>query len=759
MKSRQNSFIPLWLVLCSLCANAAFAAPNLGLGVAQGVPGQTVNIPVSFDNDVTVAGLQFDVQYSAAQLNAGSALPGSILTATGHGVSSTLISASRVRIVVTPPGNNAVLTTGQIATIPWTISGAAAGGAQALTISNVIFTDGKAKPVAAGAVTHGTIGINSAPVALNSALTTNEDQAISSNLIATDNDNEPLTYSIVTTPTRGSVTLTNAITGAFTYTPNANVNGTDSFTFRASDGKVNSSVATVTINITAVNDAPVLNAIGNQSANEGATKAITLSASDVDSGDLLTFSASGLPAFAMLTNNGNRTATINLAPNYSAAGSYPITVTVTDNGTPILSAAEAFTLTVINVNASPTANAGPDKNADGGTVVSLPGSGSDIDGTISSYAWTQVSGTAVALSGATTATASFTAPAVTNTTHLTFQLTVTDNNGATGSDQVAVTVAPTGQPDLSLTSVGSPLTAAAGTTIAVTNTVTNNGTADAEGNFDVGIYLVPQPVVFASNFETGTLEGWSTLLSGNISLVTDTTDGNVLKKSSYADPNGGKALLSNSVTDFEFTVHTKRLTLPGSNANRYSLSDASGNGYGLYINFSDGKLYLEKRAAWTTTTTLGTVAPLTGGALLNQWYTLQLTKQGTQLTAKAYLGKVMPATATPIATVSTTNSSYTSFTQVNVNGGYDYYSDNVKVVQLATAFPTNGNEIFLGKRMVYGLTLGASSVDNTNVTIPAGVAAGTYAIAVKADMYSVITESSEANNLLFGNRWFVITGL
>ena len=56
-------------------------------------------------------------------------------------------------------------------------------------------------------------------------------------------------------PANGTVTL-NA-DGSFTYTPNANFNGTDSFTYTANDGTADSNVATVTITVTAVNDAPV----------------------------------------------------------------------------------------------------------------------------------------------------------------------------------------------------------------------------------------------------------------------------------------------------------------------------------------------------------------------------------------------------------------------------------------------------------------------------------------------------------------------
>ena len=52
-------------------------------------------------------------------------------------------------------------------------------------------------------------------------------------------------------------TLTLNANGSFTYTPAANYNGTDTFTYRASDGTATSNLATVTLTITAVNDAPV----------------------------------------------------------------------------------------------------------------------------------------------------------------------------------------------------------------------------------------------------------------------------------------------------------------------------------------------------------------------------------------------------------------------------------------------------------------------------------------------------------------------
>jgi VCBS repeat-containing protein len=71
----------------------------------------------------------------------------------------------------------------------------------------------------------------------------------------TDVENNPLTAILVSGPSHGTLTL-NA-SGSFTYTPAANFNGTDSFTYKANDGTADSNIATVTLTVKAVNDAPV----------------------------------------------------------------------------------------------------------------------------------------------------------------------------------------------------------------------------------------------------------------------------------------------------------------------------------------------------------------------------------------------------------------------------------------------------------------------------------------------------------------------
>src|SRR6185295_6121694 len=89
-------------------------------------------------------------------------------------------------------------------------------------------------------------------------------------------------YTIVAQPTHG--TLSGSVPNV-TYTPAANYNGPDSFTFKANDGTLDSNIATVTITVTAVDDAPVA-ADQAVTTDEDAAKAITVAASDVESATL-----------------------------------------------------------------------------------------------------------------------------------------------------------------------------------------------------------------------------------------------------------------------------------------------------------------------------------------------------------------------------------------------------------------------------------------------------------------------------------------
>jgi len=96
------------------------------------------------------------------------------------------------------------------------------------------------------------------------------------------------------------------------------------------------------------NSAPDLLPISDQKEDENDTSAVYFTATDPDPDDILTFTSSSLPRFAVLIDNGDRTARLAIATSFSDAGSYQITITVTDNGTPNLSDSETFTLTIQN---------------------------------------------------------------------------------------------------------------------------------------------------------------------------------------------------------------------------------------------------------------------------------------------------------------------------------------------------------------------------------------------------------------------------
>ena len=125
------------------------------------------------------------------------------------------------------------------------------------------------------------------------------------------------------------------------------------------------------------------------------------------------------------------------APGVPSAGetlTFMLTVTDADG----LESTDTVSIDVINT-INPVADAGPDQDVKEGDPVTLDGTGStDPDGGIASYAWTQTDGTMVTLSGAGTATATFTAPDVNET--LTFQLTVTDDDDLASTDTVDITV-------------------------------------------------------------------------------------------------------------------------------------------------------------------------------------------------------------------------------------------------------------------------------------------------------------------------------
>ncbi len=154
--------------------------------------------------------------------------------------------------------------------------------------------------------------VNDAPVAADDSYGVNENGTLTigalGGALSNDGDieNAPLTAALVSGPANGSLTL-NA-NGSFVYTPNANFSGSDSFTYRASDGNLDSSIATVSINVNSVNTVPFI--VTNSTANvaEGGSVVIDAARLLVDDFDnspaQIVYTITGAPANGALMRSG-----------------------------------------------------------------------------------------------------------------------------------------------------------------------------------------------------------------------------------------------------------------------------------------------------------------------------------------------------------------------------------------------------------------------------------------------------------------------
>jgi VCBS repeat-containing protein len=179
--------------------------------------------------------------------------------------------------------------------------------------------------------------VNDAPVTVADSVNVQEDGVATGNVLLNDTDVEgdPLTAALVEGPKHGTFTL-NA-NGTYTYAPNANYNGTDSFSYRASDGQSQSGVQVVTINVGAVNDAPVA---AGESFGTAFNTALVKSAadllandSDVDGDTLSLVSVGNAVNGAVAMQNGQVTFTP--TAGFSGPASYSYTVSDGKGGTSI----------------------------------------------------------------------------------------------------------------------------------------------------------------------------------------------------------------------------------------------------------------------------------------------------------------------------------------------------------------------------------------------------------------------------------------
>jgi CSLREA domain-containing protein len=173
--------------------------------------------------------------------------------------------------------------------------------------------------------------------------TTAEDNSLTAQLSGSDVDSDGMTFAKVTDPAHGSVAV--HANGSFTYTPAANYNGTDSFTFRSNDGAAESAPATVSIVITPVNDAPV--AVNDSGATaEDTSVVLNVRANDTDpDNDTLTVTGVTNGANGIVTTNG---ATVTYTPAADFFGSDGFSYTISDGQGGTAVAIVAVNVTPVN---------------------------------------------------------------------------------------------------------------------------------------------------------------------------------------------------------------------------------------------------------------------------------------------------------------------------------------------------------------------------------------------------------------------------
>ena len=321
--------------------------------------------------------------------------------------------------------------------------------------------------------------VNDLPVAAAKTPSTSEDTAKLVTLSASDVDGDALTFALGGTgPSLGTLGSFGApscdgltpstCTNTVTYTPFANDNGADSFTYTASDGVGTSSEATVSITITAVNDLPVASALA-PITTEDTPKAVTLSATDVD-GDGLTFALGGTsPSHGTLGSIGapscngqtpsacTSTVTYTPSPNYNGTDSFSYTAS---DGTASSGAATA-SITIGAANDPPSCPAasksGLEDSQFSGTVVCT-----DIEG--GSLAYTRVAGpvhgtATVSASGAWTYQ-----PAANYNGSDSFTYKANDGTADSSPAAVSLTITPVNDPPNAVNDVGLTVTQNAGAT-------------------------------------------------------------------------------------------------------------------------------------------------------------------------------------------------------------------------------------------------------------------------------------------------------
>ncbi|HEV8139098.1 MAG TPA: Ig-like domain-containing protein, partial [Pyrinomonadaceae bacterium] len=296
-------------------------------------------------------------------------------------------------------------------------------------------------PAVQACVETGTNGTNPPGTADQSASTA-EETPVTVTLQGLQSNNNALSFSIVGGPTSGAlgsigpVSCSNGTCSAdVTYTPGSNFFGSDSFTFRASNGASFSNTSTVSITVTNVEDAP--DAVDDSStiAEDSGANVINVLGNDSDpDNDTLTVTGVTQGSQGSVTNNGT---SVSYTPNPNFFGSDSFTYTISDGNGGTDTA--TVNVTITNVEDAPDAVDDSSTIAEdsGANVINVLGNDTDVDNdTLSVSAVTQGSHGSVTNNGTSV---SYTPNSNFFGTD-TFTYTISDGNGGTDTATVNITV-------------------------------------------------------------------------------------------------------------------------------------------------------------------------------------------------------------------------------------------------------------------------------------------------------------------------------
>lgn len=239
--------------------------------------------------------------------------------------------------------------------VNWTAVGSVTFAMNANTLIGLAHTSNNASATNPGRADFSNVKIESpnvAPSANGDTYFGIEDTPLNGNLLNNDLDvnGNPLTAAVLANPANGSVLINS--NGSFTYTPNANFNGIDSFTYQANDGILNSAAGTVTISVAAVNDPPVaVNDAFNVNPGLSLNGNVTANDTDVEGSPLSAVTMSN-PTQGSLTLNSDGTFTY--VPNPAAAGSDSFTYLINDGA--VNSNIATVSINFSTINTPPVAN-------------------------------------------------------------------------------------------------------------------------------------------------------------------------------------------------------------------------------------------------------------------------------------------------------------------------------------------------------------------------------------------------------------------